>query len=121
MGTIKIKKNNNCKNFERENGRSTSNIDKRPKKVFNSILKFNSGNIQMFNFKNNNNLSENINIISPILKKKNNDKFHLIVKKEPIYKKINGRDLKMKERHLSLNKFLNITHSRKRVKSTGQY
>ena len=119
MGTIKIKKNN-CKNFERENGRSSSNIDKRPKKVFNSILKFNSGNIQMFSFKNNNNLSENINIISPISKKKNNDKFHLFVKKEPIYKKINGRDLKKKERHLSLNKFLNITHSRKRVKSTGQ-
>lgn len=80
----------------------------------------------MISFKNNNYVSENINMISPIPKNKHNDKFHFINKKETIYKKINGRelkikDLKMKERHISLNKLLNIAHLNKRAKSTGQY
>ena len=132
-GTTKMKKKNNIfysKNIlsGERGGRSTSNIQKRPKKVFSSILQFNGSNVQIFNLKNtignNSKNSENINIVSPIAKEKKNDIIPPIKKNENIYYKENNRGLKIKDyklrgKQINLHKILNIPQSNKRTKSTG--
>ena len=132
-GTTKMKKNNNIiysKNngiFSGERGRSSSNMQKRPKKVFSSILQFNGGNIQLLSFKNldNNKHTDNINIVTPISKGKINEIIPLIQNKENIYYKDNNRgfkikDYKLKGRQLNLHKILNMAHSNKRTRSTDK-
>ena len=123
-GSIKISNNLNHINYSKnilllsadKEKRSINNMHKKPKKVFNSIMKFNDGYIKYLKITNNKEI-ENHNDISPIINNMN--------KREPLYNKLNIRDHKVKElqckkRDLNLNKFLNIPHKKIRVKSTGK-
>ena len=138
FGTTQIKKNNSIKynknngvlSVDRSGGRSTSNLQKRPKKVFSSILQFNGGNAQILNLKNTlatNKHMDNINNpLSPLSKDKKNDIIPLIKKNEnnnfyrDNYRALKIKDFKLKGKHFNLHKILNIGQSNKRTKSTGK-
>ena len=91
--------------------KSASNMHKKQKKIFGSIMKINDRNIQYLKIKKN--------------KIENNKAFSPLIKREPIYNKLNNRnykikELKLKKRDLNLNKFSNIPHKVIRAKSTGK-
>jgi hypothetical protein len=134
-GTTKIRKDRKKNNIfysknilSGERGRSSSSIQKRPKKVFSSILQYNSSNINLLSLKNSigsNKNSDNINVISPISKEKKIDIIPPIKKNDNIiykdhYRGLKIKDFKLKGRHLNLHKILNIAQSNKRTKSTGK-
>ena len=127
-GTTKIKKKKNIffnkGILSSERTRSTNSMEKRPKKVFNSILKFNGGNLHLLNFRNNfgtNKITKDDKIINFPHSKK--EIIPIINKNEGIFNKIYNKGLKindLKGKHLNIHKILNIAPIKRRTKSTDK-
>ena len=127
-GTTKIKKKKNIffnkGILSSERTRSTNSMEKRPKKVFNSILKFNGGNLHLLNFRNNfgtNKITKDNKIINFPHSKK--EIIPIINKNEGIFNKIYNKGLKindLKGKHLNIHKILNIAPIKRRTKSTDK-